>query len=44
MFRLKGAPEVDPIIEKQKVRASVKNNVLIFVGLCAAIRIGKKTV
>lgn len=40
MFRLDALPQVDPIEERRKVRAAVNQNVVSFVVVCAAIRIG----
>lgn len=42
MFRLSGSlPQIDAAEEKRRVRDGVKTNVLAFIALCAAIRIGK---
>lgn len=40
MFRM--PPQVDPAEEKKRVQADVRNNILMFTVLCAAIRLGKK--
>ncbi|XP_067644160.1 mitochondrial import receptor subunit TOM5 homolog [Eurosta solidaginis] len=37
MFRM--PPQIDPAEEKKRVQADVRNNVLFFAVLCAAIRL-----
>lgn len=41
MFRLQGAPQIDPQEEKRLVRKGVQTNIFTFALLCATIRIGE---
>lgn len=41
MFRLQGAPQIDPQEEKRLVRKAVQTNIFTFALLCATIRIGE---